>query len=211
MALNANAIVTLAEAKLQLNITTSNTNEDTMLEAWINETSQEVEDYCQRKFVVQSVSSEYHNGDGSRFLYPKYFPVTQLSTETTPTSSDTLGALQYRDTPDSSWTNIETDTDHIFYGTDIPYIELYDTTFPSGRRNIKISYKAGYSTVPADVKKVVLEKIQIRWNTSGNGGNLLGYSNLNQSEPSGNISSTIISLEDKWNKILDRYRIYNMG
>jgi len=215
MALQANAIVTLAEAKQQLNITTSNTNEDDLLTSWINETSDEVEHYCNRLFVSQSVTSEIHDGDGTSVIYPRYFPLQQLSVATAPTSADILAAVQYRTSPDDTWTDIETDTDHIFYDTGDTakrcYIELYDEYFDAGRRNIKLVYKAGYATVPSDVKKVVLEKIQVRWNESKHGNDWLGQSNINESQVSGSLSLSIQRLDERWNAILDRYRIKPIG
>ena len=215
MALNANAIVTLAEAKEQLKITTSNTNEDTMLEAYINETSSAIEAYTKRKIVSQSISGELHDGDGSNFLYPRYFPIQQLSTESSPTDAQKLAALQYRDTPDDTWTDIEDDIDHVFVetGNDAlrPYIELYEELFPIGRRNVKISYKAGYTTVPGDIKLVCLEMIQMRWNESKRGNDWLGQGNINQSQSGNNYSTTLINLDKRWKSVLDRYRVPSVG
>jgi hypothetical protein len=211
MALNANAIVTLAEAKQQLNIVTSNTTEDSVIEAMINEISDAVEYYTQRKIFAQSVTNEIRDGDGTNVIYPKYYPLIQLSTASSPTSANILAAVQYRDTPDSAWTDIETDTDHIFYDTTLPYIELYDLVFPIGRRNIRLNYKAGYSTVPGDIKQVVLEKIQMRWKESLPHGGWLGQSNTNQSEAGGSSSATLRELDKRWNEILDRYRTRSLA
>ena len=215
MALNSNAIVTLAEAKAQLKIVDSNTNEDATFEGYINEISSAVELYCKRKFVSQSITSELHDGNGGRFLYPRYFPIQQLSTESAPTTEQKLASLQYRNSPDDSWIDIEDDIDHIFIETGDdscrPFIELYDTYFPVGRRNITLSYKAGYTTVPSDVKMAVLEMIQMRWNEAKRGNDWLGQGNINASQSGNSYSTSLINLDKRWKSVLDRYRVPSMG
>ena len=215
MALNSNAIVTLAEAKAQLKIVDTNTNEDATFEGYINEISSAVELYCKRKFVSQSITSELHDGNGGRFLYPRYFPIQQLSTESAPTTAQKLASLQYRDTPDSTWTDIEDNINNIFIETGDdscrPFIELYDTYFPVGRRNITLSYKAGYTTVPSDVKMAVLEMIQMRWNEAKRGNDWLGQGNINASQSGNSYSTSLINLDKRWKSVLDRYRVPSMG
>lgn len=209
MALNQNAIVTLAETKTQLGVEDSSL--DATIETWINETSSIIEEYCQRKFVVQSISNEIHDGDGGNILYPRYFPIVQLSTEDSPDETQKLKALQYRDSPDSSWTDIETNINHIFLDTNKPYIELYDATFYLGKQNIKISYKAGYSTVPSEVKKVALEMVQIWYNEHKGGGDTLGKQGSTQSQAGGNFNVTWNDVHQRWGKILDKYRVRAIG
>lgn len=212
MSLNINAIVTLDEAKTQIGLET-NADDPKLdyLETCINEISSYVENYCKRKFVSQDISTELHDGDGSQYLYPRYFPVQQLSVADSPTDSQKLASLQYRDSPDGTWTDIETDIDHIFLDTgDNAWrscIELYDTWFPVGRRNIQITYKAGYSTVPGDIKQTVLEMIQMRYNEAGRGNAWLGQGNINNSQQGSSYSTTLLKLDDRWKSILDRYRV----
>jgi hypothetical protein len=215
MALNSNAIVTLAEAKAQMKLVDTNTNEDATFEGYINEISSAVELYCKRKFVSQSITSELHDGSGGRFLYPRYFPIQQLSTASAPTTEQKLASLQYRDTPDSTWMDIEDNINNIFIETGDdscrPYIELYDTYFPVGRRNITVSYKAGYTTVPSDVKMAVLEMIQMRWNEAKRGNDWLGQGNINASQSGNSFSTSLITLDKRWKMVLDRYRVPSMG
>lgn len=215
MALNSNAIVTLAEAKAQMKLVDTNTNEDATFEGYINEISSAVELYCKRKFVSQSITSELHDGDGGYMLFPRYFPIQQLSTASAPTTEQKLASLQYRDTPDSTWTDIEDNINNIFIETGDdscrPYIELYDTYFPIGRRNITVSYKAGYTTVPSDVKMAVLEMIQMRWNEAKRGNDWLGQGNINASQSGNSFSTSLITLDKRWKTVLDRYRVPSMG
>lgn len=208
MALADYAIVSLAEAKRQLAIEQTDTTDDTELEGFIDEVSAYVEDYTGRKVAVQSVSNELHDGDGTAKLLPVYFPVTQLSTEASPTDAQKLAALQYRDTPDGSWTDIETDIDHVFVDTRRPFIELYDATFPAGRRNVKISYKAGFTGVALDeIKRVVLEMVQMAWTQHRGGQNTLGMQSSSSSGMGTNVSTSWKDMRPEWKDVLDRFRV----
>lgn len=212
MSLNTNAIVTLAEAKTQLGmIATQDDAKDDYIETCINEISSYVEIYCKRKIVSQNISNELHDGDGSSFLYPRYFPIQQLSIVDSPTDAQKLASLQYRNTPDGDWVDVETDMDFIFIDTGdnalLTYIELYDELFPVGRRNIQVTYRAGYSTVPGDIKQVVLEMIQMRWRESAQGGNILGLQTISNGVGGQADNLTIKDINPKWMSILNRYRV----
>lgn len=209
MALADYAIVSLEEAKYQLAISQSDVGDDTELEGFIDEVSAYVEEYTGRKIVVQSVSDEIHDGDGTATLYPRYFPITQLSTESSPTDAQKLAAVQYRTSPNGSWTDIEDDVDHIFVDENVPHIELYETTFPVGRRNVKISYKAGFAAGTAldTIKRVVLEMVQDAWNKHTGGNDLLGKSSKSMSEAGQNFSTSYKDLKPEWKDVLDRFRV----
>ena len=56
MALNSNALTSVANLKFQLNILTSDNTQNTMLELYINAASQAIETYCDRKFKIPSLA-----------------------------------------------------------------------------------------------------------------------------------------------------------
>jgi hypothetical protein len=211
MALAAYAIVSLAEARAQFSIGASDTDKDAFLEVLIDQCSAKVEDYCGRKIVVQSVSGEIHDGDGSQKLYTLHFPVTQLSTETAPTDAQKLAALQYRTSPDGSWTDIASDIDHVFIDSRNPFIELWQDSFPIGRRNVKVSYKAGFTGVDLDpIKRIVLEMVQIGYDEGKAGNNHLGIQSSGENGAGTSFSTSYLDLTPKWKSVLDRYRIRRM-
>lgn len=198
----ANDIVTLSELKSYLRKT--DTAQDNFLQDWITIVSGQIERYCGRKFRVQTVT-ETLDGDGSNTLYTTYFPVTALAGDT---DSEKLSNLQYRNTPDDAWTNIETNINHIFIDSKTPYIELYDTYFPEGRLNIRVSYKPGYSTIPEDVKRVACEMVAMVWKESNAGGYFrLGESSTTESVAGTNFTRNFIDLDKRWKAILDSYRV----
>lgn len=210
MAVAAWDLITFAQAKAYLNIgvAAADTNQDVWLQEIISDISAEIELYCKRKFAIQSVSNEIYNGNGENRLLVNYWPVTQLSTETTPTDAQKLAAVQYRNDPDSAWTDIETDVDHILFNERWPWLQLCDEVFPSGVQNVRLSYKAGYSTIPQDLKQVCLEMVAIEWKESNRSGvALLGETSKTNSGLGITQTRTLKDMDPRWKKVLDRYRV----
>lgn len=204
MALSAYAIPTLNQVKNYLKLDTGVTTADTILETWIDATSLSIEQYCNRKFAVQSVTNEIYDGDGSDTLWLRYWPLTQLSTQSTPSDAQKLAAVQYRTDPDSSWTDIEDDVDHIFTDLNWPFIKLYETVFPAGERNIRLNYKAGYSPVPGDVLIVAIEMAAMMWKESSQSNDArLGLANSSYQ----GFNNGFLDMNSRWRTILDRYKL----
>lgn len=76
MALSANAIVSLADVKAYMRITTS--GNDSLLETLIDTASTRIESYCDRNFIEQTYR-ELYNTNGQRRLRLRNFPVTQIT------------------------------------------------------------------------------------------------------------------------------------
>jgi hypothetical protein len=204
----AYAIPSLTEVKNYIKIPSTDTALDTILESWIDRVSYDVETYCHRKFTVQSVSGEIHDGSDSPVLYTKFFPITQLSTETSPSDAQKLAAVQYRTSPDGSWTDIETDADHIFIDDDWPFIKLNRKVFQSGDRNIKVSYKAGYSIIPGKVWQVAVEMVSMLWKESNQSGiSQLGKSSKTMSAIGSTFSEGLLDMNTRWKRDLDYYKV----
>jgi len=205
------AIATLAEAKAQLNIPTATTGDDTLIEGYIDRASGFCESYTGRKLAEQSISSEIHDGDGGSYIYPRFFPITQLSTETTPTDAQKLASVQYRTLPTDDWTNIETEVDYIILRTGEPYIELYANSFPAGTQNVRLAYKAGYTSGSIELnelKQVVVEMVQVMWNQHKGGNDTLGYDSRSDSGTgAASFSTSFRNMKPEWKAVLDRYRL----
>lgn len=202
MAVAAYAIVTLQEVKDYLKI--AGGESDSLLEGWIDRTSYSIESYTGRKFKVQDVSNEIYDGDGTDTLFLRYWPLTQFSTEDSPTDAQKLAAVQYRNAPDGDWTDIDDNASHLLTDSRWPFIKLYDTTFSYGERNVRLSYRAGYSVIPGDVWIVALEMVADFWQKSRQGGEArLGISSQGRES----YSTTFLELEPRWRKVLDLYRI----
>lgn len=138
MALNSNALTTLAQAKSQLAI--PGVTEDARVEMFINAASARIERFCDRRFK-QASYSEYHHGRGQNLLLPLEYPIISIA--------------EIRVSDDKVWTEgLVPSTDYFIvdYDQAIQYLGY----FPSGFGNIRLMYSAGYATIPSDLEMACL-------------------------------------------------------
>jgi len=218
MAVASYALVTLAEVKSYLNLGETFTAKDTFLEQQIDLISGYIESRCNRKFVVQNITSEIRNGNGRSKLRPLCYPIVQLSVEDTPTDEQKLASVQYRDTVDSAWADIETEVNKIVLNNPFPWrtteqtsfnIELLEEVFPEGNQNIKLVYKAGESDASkyAEIKMMAIEMVVWRYKQSNQGMALLGVSSQADSTNPTNRNTTFLVMSKEWQDILKRYTV----
>lgn len=138
----ANALVTMAQTKLFMKITTG--GDDSIIESFINKASIWANEYTGRYLLSRTVT-DYYDGDGTGTLLLKQYPVTSI-------------------------TNIYDDVDRAFGGNtaiaaanmvinaDDGIVRLYkgSVSFSKGLQNIKAVYVAGYTVPPETVKEAVL-------------------------------------------------------
>ncbi|HLC40521.1 MAG TPA: hypothetical protein VJO34_02695 [Methylomirabilota bacterium] len=200
MGLNATAIVTLDQLRDYLGKSPSDIGGDNILEAAVNGVSDVIESITRRAFVLRTIENELYNGSGTAHLELRSAPVISLKTPA-------LSELQYRGSPTDAWQDVETNLAYIMIDPDLPYrISLWREHFPRGTQNIKVSYKAGYASVPAEVQLVCLEAAAIKVKESGKGDGRLGRTSI--SNTTGGVSSTdsFSDLQDRHRAILSRYR-----
>jgi hypothetical protein len=156
MALNSNALVTLAKAKSFLGIT--NTSQDTEIERLINVASQSIERVC-RRVLVNATHTEYHDGRRTNMLQPREWPVT--------------GGASANGKPEVFLDNGDGDFPASTALDDANYwvhemntqIVRTDGNWPLGQRNIKIIYDAGYgvggdsASMPSDLEDACLQYV----------------------------------------------------
>ena len=201
-------ILTLAEVKDYLN--KSNTTLDGFITDWIAIVSGQIQEYFDNpyepsyKVVQETISSEIHDGDGTEFLYPKYYPIDSLSGAT---DAAKLANLQQRNTPDDAWADVETDIDHVFIDPRKNYIELYDTTFTFGRQNVTITYVAGPDTVALGIKRVACEMLAMIWKESNASGIFqLGEASGSANQGGTSFNKNILDLDKRWKTELDKHK-----
>lgn len=143
MALNANALTTLTFCKDYLDIENLNTSEDARIEFFINQASDAIERYCNRKFVSQTFTEIYDGRNYDRLLVNQY--------------------------PISSITSIYVDPSWVFDSTSLIAATEYQianeseirykSIFPRGIGNIKITYVAGYAAIPSALEGACLQLV----------------------------------------------------
>lgn len=140
MALNANALTTVAKAKSHLAVTPADVSQDARIELFVNAASERVARYCDRNFVAQSYT-EYHSSNGTDFLIPKDYPVNSIAEIRVSSSQD----WSVTPTPAADYF-IEDNSDTISFAYQLP----------RGRQNIRLMYNAGYTAIPSDLELACL-------------------------------------------------------
>lgn len=140
------ALVTKEEVKAYL-VLTGNTS-DALIDDLILAASAFVLRYCDRTaFTIQSFSERY-NGTGTQTLVPDQFPITAVSSVridgvSIPASSDWPRAAGYTFNK---------------YG-----VMVRGYKFTKDVLNVDISYSAGYTETPEDVKQAVIEMVSMKF------------------------------------------------
>jgi hypothetical protein len=218
MSVSSYALVTLDEVKDYLALGASDVAKDTWLEQQIDIVSATIEGHCNRKFAVQSITSEIRDGNGRSKLRPLYYPIVQLSIATTPVNADILASVQTRVDVDSAWTDIETNVNNIILNNPLPQrvteqssynIELLNGVFTEGKQNIKLVYKAGESDSSSygEIRAVAIEMVVWRHKQSSQGNSLLGISTKSSSVSGANGNTTFLDMKREWKEVLNRYRV----
>lgn len=209
-------IVTLGEVKDFLQLTS--TTHDIFLQKWISYHSLEMEGIngINNKIKVQDVSNEILNGTGRSKIRPKYYPIYAIGIATSTTDALKLASVQYRDDTDSAWTNIEDDIDHILINNpelsvvseqDSYNLELTEDTFPEGTANIRLSYQAGWSTIPGELKLVCLEKVAETFrNSNKSDGGRFGVQSITIGEGGGTRTMTFKDLYARHQMMMKPYK-----
>jgi len=105
------------------------------VEKWIKE-------YCHRDFIQTTYTNELYDGQGYQTLFLKHYPIIEVT------------ELKINDEA------IDPD-DLITYENGTLY---YPSGFPQGHQNISVTYSAGYTTMPEDLKFAVLTAVSYLYN-----------------------------------------------
>lgn len=135
--------------------------------------------------------TEYYNGDGGTRLYTDNFPINSVS-------------LLNIDTGWDFDTDTDIDSDDYRISTDKRYILLKYTVFTEGQEVIKITYNAGYTSIPDDLKQVCIEEVSRAYNEKLN----VGISSRTDNK------GGVTRVEKGWMKqsveVMDKYRRWSI-
>ena len=143
-------LITLATYKTAEGI--QSTKDDAKLELLIDSVSQLVKTYCNATFVdyYTNAKTEYFNINyNEAFIQLEEGPV--VMGDDAPVVSERLDFT-------SSYTTLTQDQDY-YVDTDLDSIYRIGTPWPKGPGAVKVVYKGGYATVPADLKLAVIDLV----------------------------------------------------
>jgi len=190
MAVDADALTSLANVRAYLDLGVS--TYDTMLEDFIDRVTDQFETYCSRYFKAADYT-EYLDGKGLNILFPKQWPINSV-------------ASIY---DDSDWAWGETtviDSDDYRIVDDI-YVQLKSSVFTKYIQNIKITYNAGYTTIPEDLEQAAIE--QVAWLFRKNQGQLEGVTSKSLGD--GSITYYGLAILPGAVEVLNRYQRKNLA
>lgn len=130
----------LADVKAWLNITAA--ADDALLQRLITASSVFMQNWMNRTFATAPYA-ETRDGSGSDTLVLANTPVTAVS-------SLTVGGIAQGPSPDGIQPG------YVFSDT---AVYLIGSSFPAGRRNVAVTYTAGYTTVPQDLAQGCIDLV----------------------------------------------------
>lgn len=143
-------LITLATYKTAEGI--QSTKDDAKLELLIDSVSQLVKTYCNATFVdyYTNAKTEYFNINyNEAFIQLEEGPIVMGNDA--PVVSERLDFT-------SSYTTLTQDQDY-YVDTDLDSIYRIGSPWPKGPGAVKVVYKGGYATVPADLKLAVIDLV----------------------------------------------------
>lgn len=149
MALVAYALCTVNDVKQHLFNSTAGTTYDTLIEDFINSCTDWIEAECGRRFKNLGfvISNEAHSGgDGGGNIFTKNYPIVSV------TSFQVNGGTQ----ANPAWESLNEDDFSIDSDSGIIYVS---GGLSKGNLNYRITYEAGYGTVPYDLKLACIKMV----------------------------------------------------
>jgi len=185
MALDANALVTLADQKTYLNI--SDSNSDSILEILINSVSTLINVYCERTLIETTYTDLYLDGNGEKEIQLPNWPVASITSLAEDETSLTEGL----------------DEDYLLYTSDrAAYLWRYGDGWVDMHKGILITYVAGYSTVPKDLQLACFKQVAFEFHKWKN----KDWGESSRSMADGSISVTTKNLLEDVEETLQRYK-----
>ena len=191
MTLDSNALITLANLKTYLKI--DDTSHDTQLEQLINSVSTLMLREIDRDLVYTTYTDEYLDGSGEEELYLPEWPIVEITSITENDISLTEGEEE----------------DYTVYAAQ-GYLRKVSGKWAAGRRNIKITYKAGYwvasevegvDEMPKDLQLACMKQVGIEWKRA----KAEDWDQTSKTFPDGSISRNITNLHPQIEMVCRKY------
>lgn len=134
------ALCTLSDVKETLGISSSDTSQDNLIIRKINQATEMIERYCDRRFALTTYTNEEYDSTRTNQIVLRNRPVTVF------TSLSTRDSSQNED----DWQDVETTL--YFVDNNSGVLDL-NYTFGGSWNRAKATYSAGYSVIPSDLSE----------------------------------------------------------
>ena len=142
------ALVTTTSMNAYLGITAGSTEEGES-DLTINAASKFAERYCGRSGFLSTSRTEYYDGDNTDTLYLRAAPISSVT------------SIHIDDSTPRDWSDTDDliDSDEYLLYEEQGKVVLDGDVYVWGKRNVRVIYTAGYTTVPADLEQAVKELV----------------------------------------------------
>ncbi len=164
-------LISYDDALSFLDISSPDSQQESLINLLTESVSTMLESYCNRHFKVRDYTNEYHDGEGDVYVLTEEYPINSVAS-----LYDDVDRL-FGDT------TLIDPLDYVIY-SDIGKIQLINgaTTvfaggiFSTGEQNVKITYNAGYTVIPSDLKLITGEILSKKYKQFRD--RRIGYSTL---------------------------------
>lgn len=132
------ALTSVADVKESLGIASSDLSWDNLIIRKINQATDQIEKYCQRRFLSTTYTDEIYDASGTDQMVLNQRPVTNLA------------SFYIRDTSLNNNTFESIDSELYYLNANAGIIDLLFRT-PGHWSRYKVTYTAGYTTIPNDL------------------------------------------------------------
>jgi len=140
--MDATAIATVSD--IYEFVSVSDSGDDNLIQDLIDRKTVMFSNYCEIDSFFIADYIEYYNGRGSEYLFVKNNPINSIT--------------NIADDTDWLWGADSTISSNDYRIVENRYV-VYKYTFADGKQNVRISYNAGYSVIPLDLKQILIEEV----------------------------------------------------
>ena len=173
-----------------LNIDASNVSDVSLIEQFINETTEIIEYESNTKILLTSVTNKFV-GDGYKYFNLKCFKCNSITT------------IKYRETSFDSWVTLA-NTEYVLTENNGLYsIVFKDVLKHNYEYEIVTSQGVDLADIPNDLQKVAKQMLYIAYRNQSK--DILGKSNTSESNLGPSIGTSFIDMRPVWRSILKKY------
>jgi hypothetical protein len=171
------SLTSISDLETYTGKTITGTDDEALYTSLIDSVSAEIETICYRKFNADDYTETF-DGNGTTELYLNQFPINTVTTVEYGTPFDVANNPR-----------IEIESDEYVIDSNIGMLEFL---FSSAEKNqyFKISYNAGYTTIPADLNLIATKWVETSFNNTKVNGNY-------KSEKLGDYSYTVMTNSER--------------
>ena len=148
-------LCSLGTLRAVLGVAPGETLDDAKLNALIAKASVQIVAYCRSSFGVLVVADELRDGDDSPLLTLAHTPI--LSVSALSIDGQAVGVTEVKVYP--NWIRFEDGGEYN------ARLRGSGRIFPRGCQNVRVSYRAGYARVPADIMQACIDQVIYLQNT----------------------------------------------